>query len=424
MIKKIKNIMILFVITFSLCGLSEAKRPPRLNLLFVTLDTTRADHIRCYGYKNIKTPNIDHLAKEGCLFEKAFTPVPITFPSHASMLTGLYPPTHGIRNNATYALSESVVTLPELLKERGYKTAAFVSAYVLDRRFGLDQGFDIYDDDLETHVEPKLQQKERRAETVTQAAIKWLDGVGEESFFLWVHYFDPHDAWSPPPPYSKDYVQNPYDGEIAYADDWLGKLLNKLEKLKLTENTLIVLAGDHGEGLGDHHEKTHGIFIYDATLRVPLIFSCPRILPKSKRISSLVRLIDITPTILEIMAYKIPEHIQGVSLSPFILGKTKNMKLELYCETFYPKSTHNWSPLKGLRTDTWKYIEAPIKELYELDKDPDEKTNLFDKEKDQAQRMTNRFAKLIQEIRTEETASTTLAMDEDTKEKMRSLGYI
>ncbi|MGA1841728.1 MAG: sulfatase-like hydrolase/transferase, partial [bacterium] len=424
MIEKKKKLVIFLFISLFILGLADAVSASRLNILLVTFDTTRADHIRCYGYKDIKTPNIDRLAKEGCLFEKAFTPVPITFPSHASMLTGLYPPAHGIRNNATYALSDSVITLPELLKERGYKTAAFVSAYVLDKRFGLDQGFDIYDDDLETGVEAKLSQKERRAETVTRAAIKWLERVGDENFFLWIHYFDPHDAWSPPPPYSNDYASNPYDGEIAYADYWLGKLLDKLDSKRLTQNTLIVLAGDHGEGLGDHHERTHGIFIYDTTIWVPLIFSCPRILPKSRRISSLVRLVDITPTILEIIAYKIPEHMQGVSLSPWMLKKAKMPELAIYCETFYPKSTHNWSPLKGIRTETWKYIEAPVKELYRLDKDPHEKVNLFKKEKDQAETMAKEFAKLVRNIKVEETVSKTLELDKEMHEKLRSLGYV
>ena len=422
--KSITCVFVFFLIFFFTFGSARADKAPRLNILLITLDTTRADHVGCYGYKDIKTPNIDALAKKGCLFEKAFTPVPITFPAHTSMLTGLYPPTHGIRNNATYALSDSIVTLPELLKKRDYTTAAFVSAYVLDRRFGLDQGFDVYDDDLETGVEPKLSQKERRAETVTGAAIKWLDGVGKKSFFLWVHYFDPHDAWSPPPPYSETYVKNPYDGEIAYTDQWVGKLLGKLDELKLTENTLIVLAGDHGEGLGEHHEKTHGIFIYDTTIWVPLIFSCPRMLPSARRIPHLVRLIDITPTILEIIAYKIPENMQGVSLSPMMLGKAGIKELELYCETFYPKSTHNWSPLKGLRTDQWKFIEAPIKELYRLDQDPGEKKNLFKKEKEKADVMGQRFAKLSKEIETEDTASTALAMDKETQEKLRSLGYV
>jgi len=350
--------------------------------------------------------------------------VPITFPAHTSMLTGLYPLTHGSRNNGTYALSDAIVTLPELLKGQGYKTAAFVSAYVMDRRFGLDQGFDVYDDDLITDVEPRLSQKERRAETVTKNAIKWLEGIGEERFFLFVHYFDPHDAWSPPPPFSEEYAKNPYDGEIAYADYWLGRLLDKLSKLGLMDHTLIVLAGDHGEGLGDHHERTHGIFIYDYALWVPLILSCPRILPKSRRISPLVRLIDISPTILDILSGKIPENMQGVSLMPLMMGKERNPELVLYCETIYPQSSHNWSPLEGLRTEAWKYIDAPIKELYRLDKDPEEKRNLFEKEKDQVAMMEKRLARLKQEITPEESPSTEIAMDEETREKLRSLGYV
>lgn len=425
MIDRVKRVFIFSLISLLICSIAEAEKPPRLNILLVTFDTTRADHIACYGYKQVKTPNIDRLAKRGCLFEKAFTSVPITFPSHSSMLTGLYPPSHGIRNNATYALPDSVVTLPEMLKDRGYATAAFVSAYVLDRRFGLDQGFDTYDDDLETNVEPKLKQKERRAETVTRAAMEWLDRVGEKGFFLWVHYFDPHDAWAPPSPYDDTYKKNPYDGEIAYADYWLGKLFDRMDSLGLTENTLILFAGDHGEGLGDHHEKTHGIFIYDSTIWVPMIISCPRMLPAGKRIPRLVRLIDITPTILEIIGYKIPEHMQGVSLSPMMLGKGSARELDLYCESFYPKSTHNWSPLKGLRTETWKYIEAPTEELYRLDKDTEEKANLFKKEREQAKVMTLRFAEVVKEMEPEgEAPSQQVAMDKETMEKMRSLGYV
>jgi arylsulfatase A-like enzyme/Tfp pilus assembly protein PilF len=424
MIKMMKHIILISLILLLLCGMAEGVKTSKFNILFISFDTIRADHIGCYGYKKIKTPNIDRLAKEGCLFEKAFSPVPLTFPAHASMLTGLYPTAHGSRNNGTYALSESIVTLPELLKEQGYKTAAFISAYIMDRRFGLDQGFDVYDDDLITNVEPKLSQKERRAETVTRAAIKWLEGIGNERFFLLVHYFDPHDAYQPPPPFSSKYKKNPYDGEIAYADYWLGELLKKLSKLDLMDNTLIVLAGDHGEGLGDHHERTHGIFIYDYALRVPLIFRYPSLLPKSRRISPLVRLIDITPTILDILSFKTPENMQGTSLLPLMMEKEKDPGLVLYCETVYPQSSHNWSPLEGLRTETWKYINAPIKELYNLEKDPEEEKNLFKKEEDQAAKMEKRFASLKQEITPEKPSSTEIAMDEETREKLSSLGYV
>ncbi|MBN2373579.1 tetratricopeptide repeat protein [bacterium] len=410
--------------SFLLCDIALSASVPKPNILFVTFDTTRADHIGCYGYKDIKTPNIDRLAKEGCLFEMAFTPVPLTFPSHASMFTGLYPPAHGIRNNATYELSDSIVTLPEMLKERGYKTAAFVSAYVLDRRFGLDQGFDVYDDDLVTNNEPMLSQKERRAETVTKAAIKWLEANGKDRFFLWVHYFDPHDAWSPPPPFSEKYAKNPYDGEIAYADQWLGRLIEKISALGSLDDTIICLVGDHGEGLGDHYERTHGVFIYDYAIRVPFIISGPKNLPKSRRVPYLVRLIDIPPTILDILSLKIPENMQGVSLLPLIAGKKDDPGLVLYCETIYPKSCHNWSPLEGLRTQKWKYINAPIKELYRMDKDPREERNLYKKERDQSARMEERFAALKREIACDKPVSSQITMDEETREKMKSLGYV
>ncbi len=405
----------------------ESAKAPPLNVLLVTFDTTRADHIGCYGYKKIKTPNIDRLAREGCLFEKAFTPVPITFPAHASMLTGLYPLAHGVRNNGwfgSHALSGSIVTLPELLKEQDYKTAAFVSAYVLDSRFGLDQGFDIYGDNNLSINDANFGHLQRRAEPVTQAAMKWLEGIGKEKFFLWVHYYDPHDPWAPPPPFSEEYADNPYDGEIAYADYWFGKLLDKIEELELRETTLIVFASDHGEGLGDHHERTHGIFLYEYALGVPLIFSHPRLLPESKGISSLVRLIDISPTILEVMGCNIPENMQGVSLLPLMKGEEKNLNLVLYCETIYPKCSHNWSPLEGLRTESWKYIFAPIKELYRMDKDPQEKRNLFEKRKDLSARMDKRLAGLKKEIMPDEPVSTEIAMDEQTREKLRSLGYV
>ncbi len=421
---KLKRIIIFCIIFIFVNCTAWADNDSKVNVLFITFDTTRADHIGCYGYKKIKTKNIDNLANEGCLFEKAFSPVPLTFPAHVTMFTGRYPITHGVKNNGTYALSDSANTLPEILKKQGYKTAAFISAYILDRRFGLDQGFDVYDDDLTTNIEPKLVQKERRADTVTNAAIKWLERGGKDKFFLWVHYFDPHDAYQPPPPFSKEYAENPYDGEIAYADYWLGKLLGKLSELGIKDNTLIILAGDHGEGLGDHNERTHGIFLYEYAIWIPLIISYPKTLPKSKRISSLVRLIDLSPTILDMLSIKIPEDMQGVSLLPLMTGKKKSLDLVLYCETEYTKSSHNWSPLEGIRTKGWKYIFAPIKELYNLEKDTGEKKNLFKKEKKMAEKMENLFAEVKKKITPEETPSTTLAMDEQTREKLKSLGYV
>jgi len=366
-ITSISSILFFFICPFSI---AKARKPSPFNILLITIDTIRADHLGCYGYQKIKTPHIDQLAKEGVLFEKAFSPIPITLPSHTSILTGTYPTFHGIRNNGTYAVSESAETLSELLKNKGYTTAAFVSSYVLDKRFGLDQGFDVYDDTLSQQGEQKLGDKERQAESVTQAAIRWLKEIKSAKFFLWVHYFDPHEHYQPPPPFCDEYAGRLYDGEIAYTDHWLGELLKTLQQTSLAENTLIVLTGDHGEGLGDHQERTHGIFIYDTTLHIPLIFTCPQLLPKSMRIKSLVRLIDIAPTILAIAGNKPFKDMQGVSLLPLMQGKTNNLDLILYCESFYPQYSHNWSPLVGLRTEKWKYIEAPMKELYRIDRDP------------------------------------------------------
>ena len=408
------------------CTPLKAKAPGSVNFLLITIDTIRSDHIGCYGYQKIKTPHMDQLAQRGILFENAFTPVPITLPSHASILTGMYPTFHGIRNNGTYALSDADVTLAELLKSKGYVTAAFVSAYVLDKRFGLDQGFDVYNDDLSNSPEERFLYTERRAEATTKAVIQWFKETNPSKFFLWVHYFDPHLHYSPPEPFSVEYKDNLYDGEIAYTDHWLGRLIENMDQLGLMKNTHIILTGDHGEGLGDHQEKTHGIFIYDTTLKVPLIWSCQMLFPKSKRIKNLVRLIDIAPTIMALAGCKPTDVMQGASLLPLMQGQKTRLERVLYCESYYPQFSHNWSPLLGMRTEKWKYIDAPIQELYRVDQDPGEKKNLADQQKDEAERLSSMFTNLKTQI----TASSVkldaqkLSLDEGTKEKLQSLGYV
>ena len=422
-------ILILLGIFFpSSPALSKGKTSPPLNILIITVDTLRADHVGCYGYHPIKTPQMDALAGEGVLFEKAFTPVPTTLPAHTSLFTGTYPITHGIKNNGTFALTESAVTLAEQLQAAGYNTAAFISSFVLDSRFGLDQGFNVYDDDLITGVQtPALLQKERRAETVTKAVIQWLNTIKKDKpFFLWVHYYDPHDKYDPPSPFADAYAHCPYDGEIAYVDSWMGVLINKLKEMDIYENTLTVLVSDHGEGLGDHQEETHGIFLYDYAIHVPLIFRYPRQLPKNRRQGSLVRLIDIAPTILAIIGQKIPDHIQGVNLLPLMEGKEKNLQLTLYCETEYPRFTYGWSPLEGIRTDKWKYIKAPKNELYDLTKDPGEEKNVIKKEKRQSERCQKELAKLQQQFISSPglSPSKSVSLDPSAREKLKSLGYI
>jgi len=429
--KKILLCLWLLVLLFPSSSFGEKNKKSPLNIVVITVDTLRADRLGCYGYRRIKTPQMDALASEGVLFEHAFTPTPITLPAHASIFTGTYPAAHGLRSNGTFALTESALTLAEVFKKEGYSTAAFVSTFVLDSRFGLDQGFDVYNDDLVTGVKsPTMIQKERRAETVTKAAIEWLNTHKNGTpFFLWVHYYDPHIAYDPPAPFKDAYARSPYDGEIAYTDSWIKQFINKLKEMGIYDQTLIALSGDHGEGLGDHQEDTHGIFLYDATLQVPLIFHCPGRLPKNKRIGSLVRLVDIAPTLLDIAGQKVPANMQGVSLAPLMSGQKDDLHLVLYCETDYPRFTYGWSPLEGIRTGEWKYIKAPESELYDLTKDPAEAKNLIQQEKSQAEKYQKDLTDIKKQISSAPASGASssakpVALDKASREKLKSLGYI
>ncbi|MEW6381954.1 MAG: sulfatase-like hydrolase/transferase [bacterium] len=427
--KKILLSLWLLVLFFPRLSLSAQGGKSPSNIVVITVDTLRADRLGCYGYRRIKTPQIDALAGEGVLFEQAFTPTPTTLPAHASIFTGTYPITHGLRSNGTFSLSESALTLAEILKKQGYETAAFVSAYVLDSRFGLDQGFDVYNDDLTTGVQSAMLQKERRAETVTRAAVQWLSSRKKGApFFLWVHYYDPHTAYDPPAPFKDVYAHSPYDGEIAYADSWIRVLINKLKEQGIYDQTLIALSGDHGEGLGDHQEDTHGIFLYEATLHVPLIFRYPARMPKNTRIRSLVRLIDIAPSLLDVLGQKAPASMQGSSLLPLISGQKKDLGLVLYCETDYPRFTYGWSPLEGIRTGQWKYIKAPESELYDLVKDPAEGNNLIQKEKKLAEKYQKDLADLKKRCASASAhgapSAKPVTLDPASREKLKSLGYV
>src|SRR5919201_3961884 len=254
-----------------------AKPAPKPNVLLVTIDTLRADHLGCYGYRQIKTPNIDGLAADGIRFEQAFTPVPITLPAHASLLTGTYPPYNGMHDFSGNQLNPAQPTLASILKQNGYSTGAVVASAVLDSRFGLNQGFDFYYDhfDFNRLLETNLDAMERPANVVVDEALKWLEKNSNKKFFFWLHLYDPHAPYRPPPPYSEQYKSQPYDGEIAFADAQLGRVLRFLKERRLYNNTLIALSGDHGEGLGEHGEKTHGFFIYNSTLHVPVLLKMP-----------------------------------------------------------------------------------------------------------------------------------------------------
>ncbi|UCC40129.1 MAG: sulfatase-like hydrolase/transferase [Candidatus Aminicenantes bacterium] len=396
-----------------------------LNLLIITVDTLRADHVGIYGYKKIETPNMDTLGRNGVLFSRAFCHVPLTLPSHCSLFTGTLPLFHGVRDNG-YRLPAFNITLAQILKDKGYQTAAFVGAFPLDSRFGLDNGFDVYDDLYGSkNIVRDLSFIERKAEEVNNRATEWIVQNKAKKFFVWVHYFDPHTPYDPPTPYSRTYANREYDGEIAYTDSVIGNLIEKLEYLRLIDHTLIVLTSDHGEGLGDHNETTHGIFVYDATLRVPLIFHNPRILPKNRFVPDQIGLIDVMPTVLDLMGFEKNPGIQGESFKSAIFkGKPLSDKF-VYIESVAAMMDRNWAPLYGIRTEEWKYIDAPIPELYDLKTDPKEETNLVEKKPDITALLRQKLQTAIKKYSSSHSSHILKAeMDKETREKLISLGYI
>lgn len=285
-------------------GQPRAQRPTS-NVILITVDTLRADRLGCYGYKLIETPNMDRLAAEGARFSTAVAQVPMTLPSHCTILTGTYPTFHKVRDNVGYRLDDSMTTIAELLKPRGFQTAAFVGSYVLDSRFGLNQGFDFYYDHFNPGKNPdgflKLDQLERRGEEVMRHTLAWMEGAAPKGpFFAWVHLYDPHDPYDPPEPFKTKYKSRLYDGEIAYVDRQIGKLLAFLESKKLYDKTTIVLVGDHGESFGEHNEVKHGYFIYDTTLLVPFIVK-PSSLHSFRGVTvrTQVRLVDIPAPLVQ-----------------------------------------------------------------------------------------------------------------------------
>jgi arylsulfatase A-like enzyme/tetratricopeptide (TPR) repeat protein len=390
------------------------------NLLFVTIDTLRADHLPAYGYTKIRTPNLDRLANESFVFEDTIAQVPMTLPSHTCILTGLLPPANGVHDNAGFILDSKVNTLAEILKTKNYKTAAFVSAFILDSQFGLDQGFDLYSDNFSlvqanvdnTHVS-------RRADETELEVDAWLRKNSDQKFFLWVHYYDPHDPYDPPEPFKTEYASAPYDGEIAYTDHVFGKLYDLLDELQLKEKTIVVMTGDHGEGLGDHKEQTHSIFIYNATQHVPLMIRLPK--KKARRVKGVVSLVDIVPTVLDWLEIQPDQNIQGRSLIPLIEGKGHSSSAA-YSESIFPQLHYGFSPLKRITTDQYEYIDAPKPELYDHINDRYETKNLIKEKPEIAKALHEKLVEILKSSQT--TAKQTQTMDPETEEKLRAMGYV
>jgi arylsulfatase A-like enzyme/thioredoxin-like negative regulator of GroEL len=386
----------------------------------VSIDTLRADHVGAYGAKTGATPNLDALAAEGVLFENALTPVPITLPAHASMLTGLLPHRHGIRDNGLYRLPGDVPTLAALLAAGGYDTAAVVGAAVLDREYGLDRGFRRYDDQV--GGPGGLTIPERPAAAVTDAALSVAAGL-RPPFFLFVHYYDPHAAYDPPPPWAERFASRPYDGEVAYADSEVGRLRRELLARGLGKDMVFAVTSDHGEGLGEHGEATHGPFLYQTTLHVPLVVAAPGRWPAGRRVRGLVSNVDLVPTLLALAGRPVPPALDGRDIGPSARGEAVTGR-RLPLESEFALDSYGWASLVGLTDGALKWIGAPEEELYDLGADPGELSNLAVRRPEDVRRLAGLWKKAVTQDRRSLPVAGSETEDAERLERLRSLGYV
>ena len=386
------------------------------NLLIVTIDTLRADRLGIYGAANVSTPHLDRLAREGAWAPQSVVHAPLTRPSHASLFTGLYPAEHGIRDNISPPLSANVPVLATLFEQDKFATAAFVASAVLDRQSGLARGFSLYGDKFDRNAD------RRSGDLVVADAIAWLKGLqGKSRFFAWVHLFDPHAPYEPPAPFKEQYAGRPYDGTVAWSDELVGRLISALRDSNALENTLVVITSDHGEALGDHGEEVHGYFVYEATLRVPLIVRGPGV-KSGTRIAGVARTIDLYPTIVEMFDLKDSHESSGKSMAAALAGGRMHDEPS-FAESLVPLLHYGWSDLRSVRDGRWKYILAPRPELYDLDRDPGEQHNLAGTEQSRARAMN---AAIRERLQTEQKAVRTGpgSVPPELLERLGALGYV
>jgi choline-sulfatase len=403
---------------------APASPPSAANVVLITIDTLRADRIGAYGARNVATGNIDRLAREGALATHATVHVPLTRPSHTSIFTGRYPAEHGIRDNVAPALRADLPLLAEQFKHAGFDTAAFVASVVLTRDSGLARGFDSYSDRFEIGEDDArfLNTIQKRGDVVVGEAADWIRSHAGGRFFTWIHLYDPHDPYEPPGRYAVEYADRPYDGEVAWSDELVGRVLTTLRDAGVSEKTLVVVTSDHGEGLGEHGEDVHGYFVYETTLHVPLVVHGPGV-KAGTRVDTLVRSVDLFPTLLEMAAIGGPA-TSGRSVAPAFRGGPLADEPS-FAESLVPLVHYGWSDLRTVRDGRWKYILAPRPELYDLDRDPREVSNLVDAEPARARAMR---AGLEQRLRVEQSAARSepaaAAVPPDLLEKLGALGYV
>jgi arylsulfatase A-like enzyme/tetratricopeptide (TPR) repeat protein len=399
------------------------------NVVLVTLDTTRADRLGCYGYAPARTPHLDALAHAGVLFAQAASTSPLTQPAHSSILTGMYPTHHGVRVNGSTALSREQRTLAEAFADAGYETAAFLGAFVLDGRWGLDQGFEVYDDrfDLEKHKHLDLGGVQRPADQVVDAALAWLRGR-RGPFLAWIHLYDAHTPYEPPEPFRSEFgpggLAGLYDGEIAFMDRQVGRVTAWLEESGLGARTVVAVIGDHGEGLGSHGEGTHGYFVYDYAQHVPFLVKTPLAPLRGVRVDSQVSAVDLFPTLLDLALLEGAGDVHGRSLLPVLFEPAAGSGRYAYGESMTPNLQFGWSSLHFLRSERYKLIQAPRPELYDLSQDPGETANVFDRQRAVAREMTAELERLMEATGRGAPAPESANLDRETLERLSALGYI
>jgi arylsulfatase A-like enzyme len=406
----------------------KGKQPFNGNLLVITLDTTRADSLGTYGGEGNHTPNLDRLARDGIMFKNCSTPVPLTLPAHASLFTGRTPLAHQVRNNGRYALAPRELTLAERLKPAGFQSYAIIASYVLLGRFGLKQGFDEYDDSLDSYKIMNSYNTEITADVVSSRFRAWLSKHKEDRFFAWVHFYDPHEPYAPPKEYrtgpDEKNPKNLYLGEVEFMDHHVGVILEDLKSLGLMSKTLVVVVGDHGEAFAEHGEEGHAIFCYEENVKVPLIFYNETLLPKNVVVEERVSLVDILPTLLELYDLERGDDLQGRSLAPFLRPRAKSPPPRpLYMESLYGFEEMGWAPLTGIVEGDMKFISLPRPELYDLRQDPRESANLYETRPDLARRLKEQLASFVSS-RTEFPSETKRTLTAEDIRQLRSLGYI